>query len=169
MNWRKIIAVVWLVAAFAGAFWIWRWMHPPPELVIRRQLEKLSESLSAKAQGNIARASAVNRALSVFASDIYINAEGMSRVSDSISGKTELQQALFAAKQQLDGDVTFVELHVTVGPEGTNAIARFSAVARLSGQTDPYSQDIKAQFLKIDGDWLITRVDPVNPISAPPP
>jgi len=168
MNRRRLVAIVALLVGAFGAYWIWGWLHPPPEKVIRRQLEKLTEALSAKAQGNIARASAVNRALSVFTSDIFINGEGMSRVSESITGKIELQQAIFAAKQQLEGEVTFEELHITVGPEETNAVARFSAVARLAGQTGPYSQDIKAQFVKVEGDWLINRVDPVNQISPPP-
>ena len=144
-------------------------MHPPPEKVIRRQMEKLAVNLSSRAEGNIARAAAVNRTLALFTSDIFINGEGMSRVGESISGKTELQQALFAASRQLQGDVTFEEIHVTVGPEETNAVVTFSAVAKLADQPQPYSQDIKAQFQNIDGNWLIARVDPINVTTAPPP
>jgi hypothetical protein len=165
---KRILAILLLAAAVFGAYWLWGWMHPPPEKVIRRQMNKLADSLSTRAEGNIARAAAVNRTLSLFTSDVFINGEGMSRVGESISGKTELQQALFAARKQLEGEVTFEEIHVTVGPEQTNAVVTFSAVARLVDQSQPYSQDIKAQFQKIDGNWLIARVDPINPITAPP-
>jgi hypothetical protein len=151
-----------LAAALAGGWWIWTWLNPPPEKVIRKQMEKLSYALSSRAQGNIALAAAVNRALAVFSNDVHINGEGVPRVGESITGKTELQQAIFAAKRQLEGDVTFEEVHVTVGPEKTNAVVTFSAVARLSGQNEPYSADLKAQFQKIDGDWLISRVDAIN-------
>ena len=162
---KKAFGILAMAAALSGAWWIWGWLHPPPEKVIRRQMEKLSFNLSSRAQGNIALTAAVNRVLSVFSSDIYINGEGVPRVGESISGKTELQQAIFAAKRQLEGDFTFEEVHVTVGPEETNAVVTFSAVARLSGQTEPYSADLKAHFQKIDDDWLISRIEAIN---APP-
>src|SRR5689334_5220502 len=103
---KRAFQISALVAALAGAWWIWGWLHPPPEKVIRKQMEKLAYNLSARAQGNIALAAAVNRALAVLSNDIYINGEGVPRVGESITGKTELQQALFAAKRQLEGDVT---------------------------------------------------------------
>jgi hypothetical protein len=162
MNWRRIFGIVALLAVAAGGFWLWNWFHPPPEKVIRRQMEKLAANLSAHPEGNIARAAAVNRILSQFSNDILINGEGISRINESLSGKTELQQALFGAMRQLNGDVSFDEVHVIVGPEETNAVVNFTAVARLADQTEPYTADLKAHFLKIDGDWLIHRVDPIN-------
>ena len=159
---KKLFQILALAAAVAAAWLIWTWLNPPPEKVIRKQMEKLAVNLSSRTQGNIAMAAAVNRALSVFSNDVVINGEGIPRVGDSITSKTELQQAIFAAKRQLEGDVTFEEVHVTVSPEQTNAVVTFSAVARLSGQAEPYSADLKAHFQKVERNWLIYRVDPIN-------
>ena len=89
--------------------------------------------------------------------------EGIAQVNNSIQGHNELQQALFAARSRLDGAITFHDVHVIVDdPKATNARVNFRAVARLSGQTEPFSQDLKAQFVKINRDWLISRVDPIS-------
>jgi hypothetical protein len=37
----------------------------------------------------------------------------------------------------------------------------FNAVVRLSNQNEPFSQDLKAEFVTIDGKWLIARVEPI--------
>jgi hypothetical protein len=142
---------------------LWIWTHPTSEAAIRKQMEKLSETLVAKpGEGNFARAAAINKTLSFFTSNVYINGDGIPQVNESIQGQAELQQALFAARSRLDGAITFNDVHVEVGAEATNARVTFHAVARLSGQNDPYSQDLKAEFVNIDGKWLISRVDPIG-------
>jgi hypothetical protein len=141
---------------------LWIWTHPTPEKAIRKQMEKLQETLVGKpGEGNFARVAGINKTLSFFTPNVYINGEGIAQVNESIQGQTELQQALFAARSRLDGAITFSEVHVIVGAEATNARVNFNAIARVSGQAEPYSQDLKAEFVKIDGKWLISRVDPI--------
>jgi hypothetical protein len=161
---KKLSNIVLVLLAIGLAVFGWVWLHPSPERVIRGQMEKLQENLTVKpGEGNFARVAAINRVLSVFAPNVQINAEGMPHMGDTISGQTELQQALFAARTQLQGEVKFYDVHVIVGPEETNAVVNFTASARLTNQNEPYSQDIKARFEKIDGKWLIARVDPIGP------
>lgn len=160
---KRVLQFVAFVILAAAAYFGWMWTHPSPEKAIHRQMEKLSETLVAKpGEGNFARVAGINKTLSFFTSNIYINGEGLPQVNESIQGQTELQQALFAARSRLDGAITFHEIHVVVGPEATNAHVNFHAVARLSGQSDPYSQDFKAEFALVDGKWLISRVDPIG-------
>ena len=160
---KRALQIVLILALCAAGFFLWTWTHPSPEKAIQKQMEKLAETLVAKpGEGNFARVAAINKTLSFFTPDIHINGEGIAQVNESITGKTELQQALFAARSRLDGAITFLEVHVIVGPEATNARVNFRAVARLSGQNEPYSQDLKAEFAKVDGDWLISRVDPIG-------
>src|SRR5438105_8540253 len=100
-------------------------------------MEKLEETLVAKPrEGNFARVGAINKTLSFFTPNVYINGEGIAQINESIQGQTELQQALFAARSRLEGAITFHEVHVIVAPEATNARVNFHAVARLSGQKD---------------------------------
>jgi hypothetical protein len=160
---KRLLQIIVALALAAAGYFLWMWTHPSPEKAIRKQMEKLAETLVAKpGEGNFARVAGINKTLSFFTSNIYINGEGIPQVNESIQGQTELQQALFAARSRLDGAITFNEIHVTVGPEATNADVNFHAVARLSGQTEPYSQDLKAEFVNTDGKWLISRVDPIG-------
>jgi hypothetical protein len=160
---KQIVRLLVVILALAGAWGTWVWFHPAPEKAIRQQLAKLSDSLVSKPnEGNFARVAAMNRTLSFFTTDVLINGEGMARMGETIQGKTELQQALFVARKQLEGEIDFSDVRVQVVPGETNATATFTAVGHLAGQADPYTQDIKAQFKNIDGTWLISRVDPVT-------
>lgn len=158
---RSLQLIILLIAAAAGYF-AWTWMNPSPEKAIQKQMEKLAETLQIKpAEGNIARVAAINKTLSFFTSQIVINGDGMSQFNETIQGRTELQQALFAARQRLDGGIQFYDIHIRVDPGATNAVCDFTAVARQSGQNDSYRQDVRAHFQKIDSAWLINRVDPI--------
>jgi hypothetical protein len=160
---KRLLQIVLLVILGVAGYFLWTWTHPTPEKAIRKQMEKLSETLVSKpGEGNFARVAAINKTLSFFTPNVYINGEGIPQVNESIQGQTELQQALFAARSRLDGAITFSEVHVIVGPEATNARVNFHAIARLSGQNEPYSQDLKADFVNSDGKWLIARVDPIG-------
>lgn len=160
---KRILQLILVCALAAAGYFLWTWLNPTPEKAIRKQMEKLAETLESKpGEGNIARVAAINRTLSFFAPDFLINGEGIPQVNQSIQSHTELQQALFAARARLEGSVAFHEVHVIVAPEATNARVNFRAVARLAGQTEPYSADLKAEFVKIKRDWLISRVDPIG-------
>jgi hypothetical protein len=160
---KRVLQLILVLALAAAGYFLWAWMNPTPEKAIRKQMEKLAETLESKSgEGNIARVAAINKTLSFFAPNVHINGEGIPQVNDSIQGHSELQQALFAARSRLEGAVTFHEVHVIVAPEETNARVNFRAVAQLAGQTDPYSADLKAEFIKVKRDWLISRVDPIG-------
>jgi hypothetical protein len=160
---KRLWQFILIAGLVAGGYFLWQWTHPTPEKAIQKQMEKLAETLTAKpGEGNFARVAAINKTLSFFTPNVYINGEGIPQVNESIQGQTELQQALFVARSRLDGAITFHEVHVIVGPEKMNARVNFHAVARLSGQNEPYSQDLRAEFANVDGKWLISRVDPIG-------
>jgi hypothetical protein len=164
------VQVILALALIAGAFFFWRWLNPPPEKVIRARLEKLAGAISVKAgEGNIARVTAVNRAIGYFAPNVVVSLEGIPGAPDSIQGRTELQQMIMAGRSQLTGDVRFEGIFVQVEPSGTNAWAQFGAVAQVARDKQTYSQNVKAKFAKIEGDWLIVRVDGAPRMQLEPP
>lgn len=156
---------IFLILVLAGAGWLgWAWLHPTPEKAILKEMEQLAEALATKPnEGNIARVAAITRALSHFSADVVINTEGIPGGGDTVSGKTELQQALFAARSRLSGSITFHDIRVQVeSNDATNATVNFVAAARLSGQEDAFNQSLRARFAKIEGDWLINHVEAIG-------
>ena len=99
---KRVLQLIVVAAIGAAGYFLWVWTHPTPEKAIRKQMEKLAETLVAKpGEGNFARVAAINKTLSFFTPNIYINGEGIPQVNEAIQGQTELQQALFAARSRL--------------------------------------------------------------------
>jgi hypothetical protein len=61
--------------------------------------------------------------------------------------------------------VKFPDINVTVAPDKQSAVADLTVEANISGERDPMVQEMKFTLQKIDGKWLITRVETVRTIS----
>jgi hypothetical protein len=57
---------------------------------------------------------------------------------------------------------------VTVAPDKQSAVADLTVQANISGEPDPIVQEMKFTLRKIDGRWLITRVETVRTLSRCP-
>ena len=58
--------------------------------------------------------------------------------------------------------VLFSNLHITVGPEKTNATALVTAEVTLNDQKEPIVQDIRLGCEKLDRAWLIRSAAPAK-------
>jgi hypothetical protein len=61
--------------------------------------------------------------------------------------------------------VKFLEVRVTVAPDRQSASVNLTADADISDQRDAFVQEIKILLRKIDGEWLITRVETLRTVS----
>jgi len=161
VRWIRPILVVVLLGA--AAFGIWRFLFPPPEKVIRKNLEKLAAAVSENPQGNIARVAGANRIASFFHAEVTVNLQGFGREVEAINGRSELQQMAMAARQNVGNiSMAFPNIHVTVAPDRETAQAIVSVVVNLNRGGDPIAQDLKLGFAKVERAWLIKTVEPLR-------
>jgi hypothetical protein len=160
VKWVRPILLVVLLAA--AAFGIWRFLFPPPEKVIRKNLAKLAAAVSENPQGNIAKVANANRIASCFHAEVTVNLQGFGREVEAINGRSELQQMAMAARQNVGQiSLAFPNIHVEVEADRENARAIVSVVVTLN-QGTPIAQDVKFGFTKVDRAWLIKSVEPLR-------
>ena len=151
-----------LIVAIVGLA-VWHYLFPAPEKVIEKKLNSLAELISQNPQGNISKAANVNRIGNFFHPNVSINLEGFGREVSSLQGRSEIEQTAMAVRQNnFRISVSFPAIHITVGPEKTNAQAIVTAEVILNDQKEPIIQDIRLEFEKLDRSWLIRSATPAK-------
>ena len=164
----KIFIRICLAAAvIALGFWLWTLVFPGPEKIIRKRLTKVAALLSYDSkEGQIARLANVNQLAGFFSSDVTVIVDTPARSRHEISGRDELTQAAMGARMALSGlRVEFLDLNVTLSPDNSEATVALTGEARVSGDRDLFVQELKFVLRKIDGDWLIVRIETVRTLT----
>ncbi len=88
------------------------------------------------------------------------------RVEHTFSSRDEIMQAAAAAYSALNGiKVEFLDVNVMVGADKQSATAGLTLKAQAAGDKDFIAQEMKFTLQKIDGKWLITRVETVRTLT----
>jgi hypothetical protein len=83
-----------------------------------------------------------------------------------MAGREEVRTAAIASRTAAtDLNVKFPDVIVTVAPDKTSATADVTVDATVSGERDAIVQELKINFQKIDGHWLINRIETVQNVS----
>jgi hypothetical protein len=164
----KIIFRIVLFAALAAlGIWLWTILFPSPEKVIRKRLTELASTASSSpGESDLARFAAARSLAGFFSTNVELQVElpELSR-RDSID-REEITQAAFVVRSRAGGlRVRFPDINVTVAPDKQSAVADLTVQANISGESDSIVQEMKFTLRKIDGRWLITRVETVRTLS----
>lgn len=155
---RRIIIVV--IIAAAGWFG-WRWLFPDDEAQIRALLERIEESVGSGAAtegevARIARAAGIRSAL-----DPQITVDAGPPFS-KITGRDALIGTVARMNSTVrDLDVQFVDVQITLEPDGTTARAYMTAEARYQGaqgERGLEARELDVTFRKLEGDWVVSTV-----------
>ena len=164
----KIISrLIVLIALAALGFWLWTFFFPSPEKVIRKQLVKLAHNASFTADENdlIKMADAQN-VPGFFADNVEVNITIPGREQETLTGRDEIRTAALASRARATAlDVKFPDINITVSPDKMSATAEVTLDATVSGEHDAIIQDLKINFQKTDGKWLINKVQNVQNVS----
>jgi hypothetical protein len=161
-----------LVASLIGlGIWGWRVLFPGPEQVIRSRLRSLaSTACFNSSNGIVARGYKIQALPDYFTPDAVVNLEIRGYPAETLHGRPDLQTAASAAMQQLSGlRVEFLDINVTVAPDGQSAVANLTCRASRAGDRDFVVQEFDFHLKRVGRDWLIERVDTVKTLSRTPP
>jgi hypothetical protein len=148
---------------------VWGWMalHPSPERLIRRQLEGVAHAVSfGPNEGNLAKLAGAERLGDFFSTNVDVRIDVPGGQEHRLAGREEIQQAALAARGSAQAlSVTLADVTVMVNAEQESAVADLTLEGRVGGQPDRIVQELKITLRKINGQWLIVKVETVRTLS----
>lgn len=159
--WARIL----LLAMLAGlGVWGWRALHPRPEQAIRRRLNSLAKLASfSEKESQLASLYTATRLAAFFTKDVQITLDVPGAAHNSINGRDELQAAIAASRGLATSlSLQFVDIVVQIGADQRSSSANLTVRGKVSGDKDVIVQELKLFLKKVDGDWLISRVESVK-------
>ena len=161
----KIAFRLVLAAAAAGlVFWLWTVLFPSPEKIVLNKISKLAAIATVSAgDGNLIRAAKVSNLIGYFSTDAEIHYDVPDGGAHMLNGRDEIRQAAAAGFMQLSSiKVQFFDAAARVSPDKQSAVVTCTARVHAGNSRDFGIQELRFQFKKIDGDWLITRAETVK-------
>jgi len=149
------------------AVWLWTILFPSPQKIIRQRLEAVARCVSfAPGEGTLVRLAGAQGLAGYFATNAEINIEIPGHDRLVITGRNEITQATLTARSAFGSlQVKFLDISVQVAPNRQSATVDLTVDANISDQKDVMVQETKIFMHKIDGEWLITRVETVRTLS----
>jgi hypothetical protein len=159
-----LVRLVLVGALGSLGFWAWSYFFPTPQHVIREELAELARAASiAPNEAPLTKLAKTQKLLSFFARDAQVTVEVPGRLTQTLNGHDDLQQAAMGARSMLNNlKVELVDVVVTVGADKQSAVADLTATATLPGEKIPEVQELEMSFKKAGRDWLINRVETIK-------
>jgi hypothetical protein len=156
-----------LAALVALGAWLWFVLFPSPEKVIRQRLTELARTASFSSnESDLARLAAARSLAGFFSTNVEVNVDLPRFAQRSFLDRDEITQIALAASSRAGGlRVKFPDINVTVASDKQSAVADLTVEVDVSGEPDRIVQEMKFTLQKIDGRWLITRVETVRTFS----
>jgi hypothetical protein len=84
----------------------------------------------------------------------------------SFEGRDELVRWIMGARQNWSWlKVEFLDVNVTINADGQTAVANFTGKATVPSDRDFFVQEFNFLLKKVDGKWLIYRIESVKTLS----
>ena len=161
----KIAIRIVLLALLVGlGFWLWTVLFPSPEKVVLKKISNLAATATINSgDSSIARLGKVSNLISYFSPDAEISYDVPGLGGRSLTGRDEIRETAaggFAAATSLK--VQFLDATARVAADRQSADVSCTARVSTGDSKDFGVQEMRFQFKKIDGDWLITKAETVK-------
>jgi hypothetical protein len=161
---RRLVACAIVVAL---GWWLWTMLFPNDETVIKKRLNRIATLMTFDSkEGNIAMAANVSELIGLFDIEVEVMIDTPEFRKQSLAGRDEIRNAALAARQSFSPlEVKFLDLNAVIAPDGTNATVQLTAEVHQSRKRDLFMQELKFVLRKVDGTWLIVRVETVRTLT----
>jgi hypothetical protein len=170
---KIVFRLILFAVLVALGVWLWTVLFPGPEKVIRRRLLDLARTVSCSANENdLFRLAAARNVAGYFATNVELKVALPELGQRNSIEREEISQLAYAVRARAGGlQVTFPDINVTVAPDKQSAVANLTVEANASGWRERLLQEMKFTLRRVDGQWLITRIETVQTLSwsRPPP
>jgi len=159
--------LILLATAAALGFWCWTVLFPSPEKAVLKKISSLASTATFSASdGNITRATKVSNLIGYFATDAEITFDVIGYPVRTLSGRDEIREAAAGGFTGLSTlNVQVLDFTVRIGADKLTADVSCTAKVNAGDSKDFGVQEMHFQLKKIDGDWLITKVETVKTLS----
>jgi hypothetical protein len=164
-----------LIAAALIGLVVWgaRVLFPSPQRVIRSRLLQLAKTASFEPKdGTFVRAYKAGQLSGFLTLDVVISADLRGYGEIQLTGRDQVEEAQKAilASGQLSGlKVEFKDISVTLGADKLSAVANLTSKVTFEGQSEFLVNEFNFSLKKVNGKWLINRVEAVKTFSQSSP
>ena len=164
---KTIIRLILLAAALALGCWLWSGFFPGPEKAIRKKMSALAETATLDGQANaFARVAKALSFQSYFSSNAVIVVDVPELGAHTLNSRFEIVEQSNLAFAALPGmKVSFHDTTVRIGSDQQTAEVNCTVQVMVGREKDFGVQELRFRFEKINGDWLITRVETVKTLT----
>jgi len=161
---KKILLLILLPVLLGLGVWLWTIWFPNPQQAVRNRLNQVAQLASSSGnEGNFSRVANVQKLGRLFSPDVQVLVDITGAESYTFNSREELMQAAMAAKRFTSGlKAEFLDMNIEMGTADESALVDLTLKARVNGESDMIVQELKFTLKKINGDWLITRIETVK-------
>lgn len=165
---KRLVPVVLALAVIGVALWLWTVLFPSPERAIHSRLNALAKTISFDSKGGLlAEAYDAEKVGEFFTTDVDVEADVSGYEPMSFHGRDEVLQAAAAARTHLRSlKVEFPDMNITLDPGKQSAKVNLTAKAIVPGERDISAQEFNFFLKKVDGKWMIYKVETVKTLAS---
>jgi hypothetical protein len=157
---KTVVRLVVLAAVAGLGFWLWTVFFPAPEKVVLKKMTALAATATYGASdSNLIRAGKASNLVGMFAADAQI-VVSVPELNRTLSGRDEIREAALGGFAGLSAlKVEFLDPAVRLAPD--KLTAEVSCIAKVvAGSSQDFGvQEMRFQFRKVEGHWLISRAE----------
>ena len=167
---QKLVRVVIVAALIGLAYWGWRALFPGPEKIIRSRVRALAKTASMEpSDGMAVRGYKIFSISDFFTEDVVFKLAVKGYEPMTLDGREEVSTAAKQLSQMSGVKIEFLDANVTLDPDKQTAIVDLTAKITIHGEQDFYVQELNFMFRKVEGKWMIYRVETVRTLSRHTP
>ena len=161
---KNVFRLVLLLGLIALGYWGWTVMFPSPQKVIRSRLLKMAQLASfSTGQGNLSRVADIQRLGMYFTDEIEVVMDVPGIGTHTFNRREEVTQAAMGAKSVVSSvKAELIDIEIDLAPSKQVANADLTLRATVNGQKDFIIQELKFSLRKVNGDWLVNKIQTVK-------